>query len=526
LFAAADAGGMLVFHLDDEVVTLTAAELAVQARSAAEYLVQHGVRPGDRVGLLGRNRPEWAVWAFATWLSGAALVPLQLPVRIMDRQAFADRIDSLVAAADCRRVVVEPEFAWSVDSALACDWSSRATTVNLRLPDVAGSDVAVTQFTSGSTSNPRGVLVTHFAVLAQLDAQREALGAADQEIALGWVPFFHDLGLVFFLLHPLLQLSAGHILPTERFARDPGEWLRLVAVVGATVTDAPASAWAAALEAARRAGSVLDLSSLRVAYFAGEAVDPDFAEEIMRLAPEIGLDVCALGSTYGLAEAVLGVSAAVRGSGLRILDFDSDALARHGRVMRPSASRGRLVSAGPPSKGTSVRIVDSDDHDVGNDVEGAIQVTGASLMSGYLDKDSTDGFCGEWVRTGDLGFLHDGELYVTGRAKDVLIVSGHNYYPEDFEWAASRVPGVRAGRSAAFTVDSGSRIVLLVEPTGVEARERLSRHILRAVADAVGPVPAEVHLVPPGAMPKTTSGKIRRQAARALYEAGWLPLLT
>jgi fatty-acyl-CoA synthase len=146
-------------------------------------------------------------------------------------------------------------------------------------------------------------------------------------------------------------------------------------------------------------------------------------------------------------------------------------------------------------------------------------------MSGYLGADNQPGLVGGWVPTGDLGFMLDGELYVTGRAKDVLIVMGHNYYPEDFEWAAGRVSGVRPGRSVAFTVDGGAEIVLVVESQGVSASPELSRHVQAAVAAAVGTAPSRVVVTIPGTLEKTTSGKLRRQQTRHRYETGGLVAL-
>jgi fatty-acyl-CoA synthase len=183
------------------------------------------------------------------------------------------------------------------------------------------------------------------------------------------------------------------------------------------------------------------------------------------------------------------------------------------------------VSSGRPFEGAQIRIVGTSEELSPDGVVGEVQVTGPSLMSGYLDRDPSEGFAGDWVRTGDLGFLWDGELYVTGRSKDVLIVMGHNYYPEDFEWAAGRVSRVRPGRTVAFTMQERERIVLLVEPTDTADREGLAEDVSGTVAAAVGTTALHVQVVPPGTIEKTTSGKLRRQAARERYEAGEFPSL-
>jgi acyl-CoA synthetase (AMP-forming)/AMP-acid ligase II len=182
----------------------------------------------------------------------------------------------------------------------------------------------------------------------------------------------------------------------------------------------------------------------------------------------------------------------------------------------------RLVSSGRPFNGVAIRVVDAGQNERPDGHVGEIEVSGPSLMSGYLTSDATTSLVDDWVQTGDLGFFHEGELYVTGRAKDVLIVMGHNYYPEDFEWAAGRVPGVRPGRSVAFTADNGHHVVLVAESRELVAPPTLAREVARAVADAIDSSLPHVVLVPPGTIEKTTSGKLRRQAVRKKYEHGTL----
>jgi acyl-CoA synthetase (AMP-forming)/AMP-acid ligase II len=521
LVEVANAGrGSLVFHLLEGKHVLRSDDLAERAQAAASSLLAAGVTPGDRIGLLGRNRPEWAVWAFATWLAGCVLVPIQVPLRVRDREAFKARTASLTRAAGCRRVITAPELLGAIDSDLAVDWTEPRRAQATSLPDSGAESPAVIQFTSGSTAEPRGVVVSHAAVLAQMDALNAACtDGSGTDVALGWVPFFHDLGLFFFLVHPVLHLEAGHILPTERFAKDPAEWLRLVGQVQATIIDAPQSAWAAATSAARRDGESLDLRTLRVAWFAAESVEPAFVDGLHEIAPHWGLARAAVGSTYGLAEAVLGVSATPRGEGIRILDLDRNVLASEGRAVPAAAAPTRVVSSGRPLNGAQIRVVGAEGAELPDGHVGEIEVSGASLMNGYLGGASpVDG----WIQTGDLGFLHERELYVTGRSKDVLIIMGQNYYPEDFEWAAGRVQGVRPGRVVAFTADCGSRVVVVAEPRGVDAPTGLARAVALAVADAIDSSPPDVLLVPPGTIEKTTSGKLRRQVIRRQYEAGTL----
>ena len=361
------------------------------------------------------------------------------------------------------------------------------------------------------------MVLSHRAVLAQMDVLGHE--GIPEEIVSGWAPFFHDLGLFYYVVYPFVRGLTSQVLATELFAKDPAEWLRLITRSRATVALAPQSAWSAAFLASRRSPSPIDLSSLDLAWFAAEGIDPAFVARMTELAPGHQLRLEALGTTYGLAEAVLGVTSTHRLAGVAVRSFDRHALAAEG-VAQPAEDGQAIVSSGAPMHGMQVRIT-RDGQSAGDDRVGAIEVAGRSLTSGYLNGSTPvkDG----WLRTGDLGFLHAGELFVTGRAKDVVIVMGANYHPEDFEWAAQRVEGVRPGRVVAFG-DAGSKHAVVVCEAR-EARPGLAQDVRDAVQDAIGVAPRDVLVVPPGTIEKTTSGKLRRAAARDRYLAGELEQL-
>jgi fatty-acyl-CoA synthase len=525
LAAAREGRGQLVFHLPDGPVELPVGELAERAGIGARQLIERGVKPGDRIGVLGPNRPEWAVWAFATWFAGATVVPVQIPLRVRDRAAFEERVRALATAGDCRLVLTHPDLLFAVPDDLALDWTESASTSRSELPICAPTDAAVIQFTSGSTAAPKGAVIPHSAMLAQVRAlaARSRPDPAD-EVLVGWAPFFHDLGLVLYLLTPPLVRAAGHVLPTELFARAPSEWLRLADRVEASMTVGPQSAWSASVRQVLRDGKPVNLSSVELAWFAAEGIDPSFVDEMLDLCPSVGLSPTALGATYGLAEAVLGVTTTLRGAGVRIDRVDRARMAGERRaVTSTDATAQRIVSCGAPMLDAQVRVVDRGDI-LGDGQVGEIQVRGPSLMAGYLDQGSA-AFDGEWLRTGDLGYLRDGELYVTGRAKDVLIVMGQNYHPEDIEWAANRVPGVRSGRCVAFVDTRSERVVLVIEPGLTAEPASLRLAVRNAVMNAVGIVADEILIVARGTIEKTTSGKLRRAEMRAAYARGTLTFL-
>jgi fatty-acyl-CoA synthase len=523
LFAAAERDvGELVFHLDDGKLRLSFPELAERARRGARRLAALGVEPGDAVGLLGPNRPEWAVWAFATWIAGAVLVPVQIPLRVRDPEAFQAQLRSLVVAGGCRQVLADPRLAAMLPAGIAVDWEEpgKERAEQSAVPD--SQSAAVIQFTSGSTAAPKGALLCHAAVMAQAEILRAVGQRADgsARTMVGWGPFFHDLGLFANLVAPISIDAAIHQLPTERFARDPAEWLRLIDANHGELTVAPSSAFGSALRAAGRKDERIDLSSLDAAYFAAEGVDPEVVRRMVSTAQAYGFRSEGLGSSYGLAEAVMAVAHTPVGAGLGIDRISLEELTSAAVATPAEEGPARLmVSCGQPRM--DLRIVGPEGGLPERHV-GEIQVRGPSLMNGYVGPGAPeDPFVDGWLRTGDLGYLADGELYVTGRAKDIMISAGHNYYPEDFEWAAARANGVRPGRCVAFNLPDSEDVVVLVEANG-DTTKHLERDVRRVVSNAIGVSPSSVVVLPPGVVEKTTSGKLRRAAMRELYVSGAL----
>lgn len=519
--AARRCTGSLVFHLQDGPVRLDASELVVRAEVVCSWLAARGIGPGDRVGLLGPNRPEWAVWAFGIWSAGAAVVPLQHPLRVRSTSALSERLESIIRAGGCSLVIADPTLASAVPMRLFRTWTEPARVRATPISSPGSDDPAVIQFTSGSTAAPKGALLTHGAVLAQIGAL-DGRVVYPSDVMLNWTPFFHDMGLFLLLVAPVLIGAESHVMPTKSFARDPSEWLRLVCEVQATYVAGPQSAWAAALSAAERRPEGIDLRSLEAAMFAAEGISPAFVASLASRGAKLGLSEGALATSYGLAEAVLAVTTSLRGHGIRVHRVDRDTLSREREARPPVGDTKFVASSGMPLPGTSLRIV-RDEQVLEDDVEGEIQVRSISRMTGYVGG-GPQPFSEEWLRTGDLGYLHDGELYVTGRAKDVLIAFGHNYHPEDFEWAAARHAGVRPGRCVAFVGTSSQRIVLLVEPSGA-ASDELATSVRRSVADAVGAAPGLVAVVTRGSIEKTTSGKLRRATMRSAFEQNLVSIL-
>jgi fatty-acyl-CoA synthase len=361
-------------------------------------------------------------------------------------------------------------------------------------------------------------------MLTGIRSSSAGLGLAGPElIQLSWLPFFHDWGLGGHLLWPIVMGNEAHFLPTERFARDPSEWLRLVGRVGASLTPGPTSAWAAALRVVERRPKGVDLSTLRTCDLGAERIDPLVVDRMLQVGADLGLRPTAPIGVYGMAETTLGISVGRVDQQIRIETVDHVALA-DGKAIRAQGGGGqRIASCGWPIPGMDVRIAGPDGSALPEERLGEIWVRGPSVMSGYVGSERADPFTEGWFRTGDLGYLHAGELFVTGRLKDIVIVMGRNYAPHDFEWAAEAVPGVKAGRCVAFGRDAveGQVVIVAEVSPGVEP-DALPRLVWEAVMSGVGISPHEILVLPRGTIPMTTSGKLRRGWVREAYASGEL----
>jgi fatty-acyl-CoA synthase len=519
----------LVLHLEEGPASLDPARVLEEAHRGAAALAERGIGPGGRVGVLGPNRPEWVRWAFAAWVGGAAVIPLQIPVRLRSREAFAGQIRSLVRTARCDVVMTDPRLVF-VDPERFVDWETAPVgPPGAEAPGVpAQDDLALIQFTSGSTADPKGVMVPHRTILHAGRMSRGSDGLVQGEDRLyTWLPFFHDYALLGYLLRGLCLGYETHVLPTERYAQDPASWFRGVTALRPARTDGPPSAWMTSLRAAlaEPPGSI-DLSSLRRSVLGAEPIDPATVEALWRDGAALGLRREALGTGYGLAEANLLVTATELGQPVRIDEVDADALATGRAEPAGGGPVRRVVGCGRPFPRVEVRIVGPEGAMAERRV-GEIQVRSPAVMSGYTGTDDQDPFEDGWLRTGDLGYLAGGELFPTGREKDLIIVLGQNHAPQDLEWAAERVPGVRKGRAVAF--GSGAQpgvrddVVVVVEPArDVADPASLQAKVRASVTDATGLRPTEVLVVVPGTVPKTTSGKLRRSALRDAYARGEL----
>lgn len=513
-----------------ESETIGYGELCAEATAMASALVDRGVRRGEPVGILCPNAPEFLTALFAVLAAGGAATPLPLPSGAKQAGGYSRRLAAITEAAGMRTVLVSHRFA-TLAGGLGDDLGAELVATDALggggapLPELAGDDLAVVQFTSGSTAQPKGVRLTHRNVLAGLAAIREGIALGRDDSGGFWLPLFHDMGL-FGTLSALLLGIPVHVWSPLSFVKRPGRWLREFAESAATITAMPNFGYET-LRSAVGPDEVaeLDLSRWRIAFNGAEPISREtvlaFAEH---LAPA-GFRPSALFGVYGMAEATLAVTFPPLGRDPLFDWVDRDTLAEQGRAV-PAEAAGpgarAVAGVGRPVPGMRLRIADpGTGRDLPDNVVGEILIQGPSVTTGYLTADPAQAaglFAGEWLRTGDLGYLRGGELFVTGRRKEMITVRGANFYPQDVEAAARRAAGVYKGRCAAVSAPGGEEAMLLIAETaltGAEA-EALAADLTARVTAELGLAEVAVHLVAPRAIPRTSSGKLQRLAARDL----------
>jgi fatty-acyl-CoA synthase len=514
-------------------------ELHAEARGLAARLGAAGVGAGCAVGIVGSTSRTLLASVQAAWLAGASVTLLAPPNGSGGLDALVDTVVTAVRRAQLDVVVLCPPFVGAAGSlavagcqVIEFDDAAGAASVGLPFtqPRLAESDVALRQFTSGSTGPPRAVRITHGNLMANLAATRAASRHDDVHRAMvSWLPPHHDMGLIGFLILPMTCGDCGLFLSSpEEFLARPRSWLDDLSTLRATATAAPCFAYGIAARLAHP-GKGLDLSALRVAIVGSDPVDPAVMSAFADRARAYRFDPEALVCAFGMAEATLAVSMREPGTGMAVDLVDADSLEK-ARFAHPAAGGARvaaLARLGRPVPGIEVQVADPDTGAPRAErAIGELRIRGDSVTSGYVVDGRPDDFDGDWFRTGDLGYLLDGEIVVCGRRKELVIVGGRNILPYEVERAAARVEGVRPGRVAAFQGagrgaghGAGETLVVALETRAGE-HPGLREAVAREIIARVGVRPAEVLLLAPGTLPKTTSGKMRRVEIRRRYLAG------
>jgi fatty-acyl-CoA synthase len=534
-----DARGFRFYGMDRKERYFPYEAMREEAYRRAAFLAAEGLEKGDRVALVTPENHEFVLSFLGAAVGGFVPVPISPRAGFKVADAYVDTLEHIIAASGAKVLVC-----MEVNEELIGQLRDREATQHLRIlvapkafegspppfaaPTVTPADLCFLQFTSGSTSKPKGVMVTHRNLVANGTAILGPAGLArtPEDVGVSWLPLFHDMGLIGFVLGTLLVDLQAVLMPTPLFARAPRMWLELVTKHRGTITYAPNFAYQLVTKRTKDKDlASLDLSSLRVAGCGAEPIRArtlqSFAE---RFAPA-GFRPEALLPSYGMAESCLAITFHPRGTPM-VVDKVDPAQMRRGVAEPTEAEDGlEIVSCGVPFPEHEVKIVGEDGATLPDRRVGQILARGPSVTSGYFQNPeaSAQSFRDGWLYTGDLGYRVDGNVYVNGRVKDLIILNGANHYPQDLEWAVGELEGVRRGNVCAFSViqDGEEKLVMVAEANRSEAA-RLTDEIEKTIFRTFSLPIHEVLISPVGTLPKTSSGKHQRRKTALLYEAGEL----
>jgi len=549
------AGAHVIFFEDDvEGQKLTFGDLFSGAERAAAAMARRGIGRGDAVAIMLPTSPEFFLTFAGALLAGATPVPVYPPFRADRIEEYAARQSAILANAGARLLVtfreagrvaklLQPRVPSLEAVVSAQSLVESAAPAPLGPPVHARSDdLALLQYTSGSTGQPKGVMVTHANLLANIRGIGEAVAIRSGDVAVSWLPLYHDMGLIGAWMMPLYFGIPLVVLSPLAFLTRPLRWLQAIHRYRGTITASPNFGYElAAAKIADADLKGLDLSSWRAALNGAEPVLPATLEHFSARFARCGFRQEALLPVYGLAEAALAVTIPARGSGPHVDHVERAAFEREGRAVPsppetpPDDSRAiSFVSVGQPIPGHEVRIVNERGEQAGERVEGQLWFRGPSSTRGYFrDGPATAALfpAGEaegWINSGDRAYQAEGEIYITGRVKDIIIHAGRNLYPHEIESLVAGVAGVRKGCVVAFgaadPTTGTERLVVVAESCERDrkANAGLAQAVTAHVAEAIGVPPDVVEIVPPGAIPKTSSGKLQRDETKRRFLSGTL----
>ncbi len=553
LEAAADRDGGVRFvgHsvAPDGPVRVSWRQMHDEARAVGAALQARGLIPGDHVAVLGPTSRELMTIVRGCWLAGIASMVLPLPMRMGSLDEFVSGTRARIRHGDAKLVLIDDQLAPFYeavpgDPPIVAMASVLPGTAGLPSADALESPadepnrLVILQYTSGSTSEPKGVMIPDRVLAANIDAACEAASLDDDEVMVSWLPLYHDMGLVGFLAIPMTTgVDLVQAAPQD-FMAHPGNWMQWISDWRGTATAGPNFSWVLATRALRRAED-LDLSSLTLALSGAEPVDPKAVDAFTAAAGRFGLPDGAFFPAFGMAEVAIAGTFPRRGQGLRCDTVDREVLERS-RVAKPveitdpddlAVRARRLPLLGTAVPGLEMRVVDPDTREeVAERHVGELLLRGTSVTPGYYKRDDATAalFHDGWLCTGDLAYVLDGELVLCGRIKDVIIVGGRNVFPEDIERAVGGLGGVRAGNVIAFGQDGykgKETVVVVAEVREGEDLETVREAIHHRTLEVCGLPPRDVMLVRPGTLPKTSSGKLQRARCRELYLAEELALI-
>ncbi len=536
--------------------TFSYRQLQEGARRVAAGLVEEGINPGDAVALMLPTGRDYFFAFFAVLYAGGVPVPIYPPARITQISDHIRRHFDILANCRARALISTEETrnvaallkggVETIRAVITVDDLSRVTAIP-PFPVVTPGGIAFVQYTSGSTGQPKGVLLTHANLLANIRAMGRALQVTSNDVFVSWLPLYHDMGLIGAWLGSLYFGVELVIMSPLRFLARPERWLFAIHRFGGTITASPNFGFEFCVKRiSDEKLEGLDLTSLRAICNGAEPVSPQTLSRFSEHFSRYGFQETAMMPVYGLAECSVGLAFPPLGRGPRVERIQRDVFSASGNVLAADEDDDTalaFVGCGRALPGHEMRVVDVSGHELPERREGRLQFRGASATAGYLHnpKQTAALMDGDWLDSGDMAYMADGEIFITGRAKDIIIRAGRNIYPQELEDAVGEIEGVRKGNVAVFARADPSggteRLVVLAETRRFDeqSQARITRAIEELSIDLTGQPPDEVLLAPPNAVLKTSSGKIRRAATRKALEKGligkghaapWVQVLT
>ncbi|BCX89089.1 fatty-acyl-CoA synthase [Methylomarinovum tepidoasis] len=511
-------------------------KLREQSLELARRLAGLGLPRESRLALVAETTPDFLRFFFACQYAGLVPVPLPIPFSLGSHEAYVRQLRAMLQSCRPALAMAPVSFiSFLTEAAAGLDLEFFGAPEDFyRLPygsaepqPLEPDELAYLQYTSGSTRFPRGVMIRQAAVMDNLAGiAQHGVDLRPGDRAVSWLPFYHDMGLVGLMLTPVASQVSVDYLGTREFAMRPRQWLALMSRNKATISFGPPFGYELCARRLRPGEAAkFDLSAWRVAGVGAEMIRTETLRNFVEALAPAGFREEAFLPCYGMAECSLAVSFAPLTQGIKVDRVDGELLALEGRAV-PTEEGERVnefVDCGVLLPSFEMRILDADGNEVGERQIGTIHLRGPSVMSGYFeDPETTEAVLSKdgWLNTGDLGYVADGRLYLTGRAKDLIIVNGRNIWPQDLEYLAHRQPEVRPGDALAFGVPDadGDRVILVVQcrETDEAKRADLVQRIRSQVQAEIG-VDCAVELVPLHTLPRTSSGKLSRSKARENY---------
>ncbi len=533
--------GFVFLSNDLEETSYPFDKLVAEAHKRGRHLQRMGLKKGDRLAMIIPESEDFVLTFLGAVSVGVVPVPMYPPLALGKLDGFMDTAARIIATAGAKKLVTTKKVApivWSLVGA-GVGLDDIVTVDRLHAPapfdgepvQVAPSDPCFLQFTSGSTSDPKGVVVTHASLMANAHAIMEdgLRSHPSRDKGVSWLPLYHDMGLIGFVLSPITTTVPVVFIQTLSFVKRPAVWMETVSKYKGTITFAPNFAFGLATKYAAKHKEV-DLTSLRVLGCGAEPINPGTMRKFVEAFAPRGLSENAVMPCYGMAEATLAMAFDSLDRPVTTLRIERDAyenenVARAAAAGADAALSLELVGCGATFPGHDLAVMSEDGRILPEGHVGELVFKGPSVAAGYYENAAAtaqairDG----WLHTGDLGFFSGGHLYISGRMKDLIILNGRNYHPQAIEWEVERVDGIRKGNVVAFAArgDDTEKLVVVAEQRK-DAPAELAQAVKDHVKSTLGLSVHDVVLVPPGGLPKTSSGKLQRRKTASGYQTGEL----